>query len=95
MTDQAQERRDALVRQLHDLSKSLGEISVTVVEAGLDTHMGVVEFHDPTCRDVVVAEAVTQPDGRIEIDEVWIPDEALETVGHAILRALAKNVGPG
>ncbi len=90
MTDQAQERKDALVRQLHDLGKTLGEITVTVVEAGLDTHLSVVEFHDPSCRDVVVAEAVTQLDGRITIEEVWLPEEALEVVGHAILRALAK-----
>jgi len=91
MSDQAQERRDALVRQLHDLGKEFGEISVTVAEAGLDTHLGVAEFHDPSCRDVVIAEAVTQPDGQIAIEEVWIPTEALEIVGHAVLRALAKR----
>jgi len=92
VSDQAQERKDALVRQLHDLGKELGEISVTVVEAGLDTHMGVVEFHDPSCKDIVVAEATTQPDGRVSIEEVWIAEGALEIVGHAILRALAKDV---
>ena len=91
LADQPSGRRSALVRQLHDLGKEFGEISVTVFAAGLDTHMGVVEFHDPLCRDVVLAEATTQPDGQVVIEEIWIPTEALETVGHAILRALAKE----
>jgi hypothetical protein len=88
---EAQARRDALIRQLHDLGKEFGEISVTVFAAGLDTHMGVAEFHDPLCRDVVIAEATTQPDGQVAIEEIWVPTEALEAVGHAILRALAKS----
>ena len=95
MTDAAQVRKDALVRQLHDLGKAYGtEVALTIVGTGRDTHVAVVEFHDPTVRDVGVAEATTQPDGTVVIDEVLLADEALEAVGHAILRALSKSVGP-
>jgi hypothetical protein len=96
MTDASQVRRDALIRQLHDLGRIYeSEVSVTVMESGIGTHMAIVEFHDPEIREVVIAEASTnEEDGSVLIDEVTIPAEGLEAVAHAILRAMAKDVGP-